>query len=163
MSDVVIEVEVKSDEATKDLNKINKAFDGIEKQAKKSGKASDLSLKSIAKFAIPATASVALLGKAFVSVIDSARAIEDLETQFIAFTGSAEGAVDGAERFESPWRQRVERPQWRARRSRALRGSSDARLLREVIIDVSQSDLDGTSRRAARRTAAAVHPPQVRS
>ena len=31
MSDVVIEVEVKSDEATKDLNKINKAFDGIEK------------------------------------------------------------------------------------------------------------------------------------
>ena len=99
MSDVVIEVEVKSNEATKDLNKINKAFDGIEKQASKSGRVSDRSLASIAKFAVPAAAAVASVGVAFASFVEDARAIEDLQTQFIAFTGSAESAADQVERI----------------------------------------------------------------
>lgn len=99
MSDVVIEVEVKSDKAGKDLQKLEGSFKKIEKQATDSSKAADKGLSKITKYALPAAAAVASLGAAFTTVIDDARALEDLETQFISFTGSAESAAKQVERI----------------------------------------------------------------
>ena len=76
------------------------------KAAKKSkeisASSSNASIKSLKKLAVGAAstaAAIALIGKSFQFVIGEAIKIEDLQTQLIAFTGSAEAAADQIDRL----------------------------------------------------------------
>jgi tape measure domain-containing protein len=77
MADVDISLEIEAKKAKKNLDKINKELKDTGKNAKK----------------------VAALGAGLSFAIGEAIKIENLETQFIAFTGSAEAAAEQVERI----------------------------------------------------------------
>jgi len=99
MADVKIEIDVETRKAIKDLAKLEKEFKDLDKEAKKSGKDSDKSFSLMSKGAAGAAIAVAALAKGFQFAISEAIKIEDLETSFISFTGSAESAADQIERL----------------------------------------------------------------
>jgi tape measure domain-containing protein len=99
MADVNIEIDVESKAAGKKLKKIEKELDGFGKSAKKAGKETDKSLALISKGAGLAAIAVAGIATAIGSAVNQASKLQDLETQFIAFTGSAEAAAEQVERI----------------------------------------------------------------
>lgn len=99
MADVDISLEVEAKKAKKELNKINKELKDTGKNAKKTSKAVSKSFDISAGAIAGATAAVAALGAGFSFAIGEAIKIEDLETSFIAFTGSAESAAEQIERI----------------------------------------------------------------
>jgi len=99
MADVNILIDVSSKAAGKKLDKINKEFDNLGKSANKAGEESEKSFKLMSKSAAVAAVAIAGVGAGIATAIDEASKLQDLETQFIAFTGSAEGAADQVERI----------------------------------------------------------------
>jgi tape measure domain-containing protein len=99
MADVNIVVDIAAKGAVKQLDKIEEKFEDIEKDAKKAGKETDKSLKLISKGAAAAAVAVTAIGAGIIAAVDQASKLQDLETQFIAFTGSAEGAAEQVERI----------------------------------------------------------------
>jgi tape measure domain-containing protein len=99
MADVNIVIDIIAKGAVKELSKIEKEFDDLSKEAKNSGKETDKSLGLISKGAAGAAVAIAGIGLAIGSAVGQASKLQDLETQFIAFTGSAEGAAEQVERI----------------------------------------------------------------
>lgn len=99
MADVNIVVEIAAKGAVKQLNKIEKKFEDVGKDAKKAGKETDKSLALISKGAAGAAIAIAGIATAIVASVAQASKLQDLETQFIAFTGSAEAAAEQVERI----------------------------------------------------------------
>jgi tape measure domain-containing protein len=99
MADVNILIDVSSKAAGKKLQKIEKEFDDLADSAENAGKEGEKSFKLMSKSAAVAAVAVAGVGTAVAVAIEEASKLQDLETQFIAFTGSAEGAADQVERL----------------------------------------------------------------
>ena len=99
MADIDIVIDVASKGAVKELNKLEKEFKDLGVQAKKSGDKSNKTFSFMSKAAAGAAVAVAAVGSAAVAAINQASKFQDLETQFIAFTGSAEAAAEQVERI----------------------------------------------------------------
>jgi len=81
---------------------VDKKFKDIEKNLKKTDKVAQDTEKSFGKMAVGAAAvgvAITGIGSALSFVVDQAIIMEDLTTQFIAFTGSAEAAAEQVERI----------------------------------------------------------------
>ncbi len=98
-NDIKIDIELEARNAIKSLNKIQDEIKATGKESKSSGKNTTSFLTSIKGPAAAAAAAIAGIGFAAKSFIDAASTIEDLETQFISFTGSAESAARQVERI----------------------------------------------------------------
>lgn len=95
MADVNIDIELNTKEAERSLKKYDKTLNQTIKDTKSLGTnttSAESSLVSIGAKATVAAAAIAGIGKALSFAVESAIQIEDLTTQFIAFTGSAEAA-----------------------------------------------------------------------
>lgn len=99
MADVRILIDVASRKAQQQLQKLEKEFADLGIEAEKTGEQTAQGLGLISKGAAGAAIAVAAVGAAVVSAVDTASKFQDLETQFIAFTGSAEGAAEQVERL----------------------------------------------------------------
>jgi tape measure domain-containing protein len=99
MADVNIIIDVASKGAVKELNKLEKEFKDLGVQAEKSGDKSSKGFSVMSKAAAGSAVAVAAIGAAAVSALNQASKFQDLETQFIAFTGSAEAAAEQVERI----------------------------------------------------------------
>jgi tape measure domain-containing protein len=99
MADVDISLEIEAKKAKKNLDKINKELKDTGKNAKKAGKSIESSFKVSAGAIAAATTAVVALGSGLSYAVGEAIKFEDLETQFIAFTGSAEAAANQVERI----------------------------------------------------------------
>lgn len=99
MADVNILIDVATKAAIRELSKLEKGFDDLESEAKKAGNESEKSFALMSKGAAGAAVAVAAIGAAAVKAISAASKFQDLETQFIAFTGSAESAAQQVERI----------------------------------------------------------------
>jgi tape measure domain-containing protein len=99
MADVDISLEIEAKKAKKNLDKINKELKDTGKNAKKAGDSIEKSFKVSSGAIAAAGAAVVALGAGFTFAINEASKLQDLETQFISFTGSAEGAAEQVERI----------------------------------------------------------------
>lgn len=94
MADVNIDVELRA-RVDKEFKNLNKRLDGLNKSAKDNEK----SFGGFSTKLIGAAAAIGAVSAAVSSVVDAAIQMEDLRTQFIAFTGSAESAAEQVERI----------------------------------------------------------------
>lgn len=99
MADVEIDIEIDSKQARNELKKLNKDLDKTEDNAKDAGDSLEGSFTRALPAIAGAAAAIALIGKGITTTLQAAIRIEDLETQFIAFTGSAEAAAEQVERL----------------------------------------------------------------
>lgn len=99
MAEVSLVVDIATKKAVKDLNKLESELADIGKQSKKTGKDTDKSFSLISKGAAGAAVAVAAIGSSIFKAVDEAKKIEDLETSFISFTGSAESAAAQIDRL----------------------------------------------------------------
>jgi len=99
MADVNIAVAVATRKAVAELNKLEQEFKDLGAQAEKSGEQTSSGFSIMSKGAAGAAIAIAAIGTASVAAINQASKFQDLETQFIAFTGSAEAAAEQVERI----------------------------------------------------------------
>jgi len=99
MADINIAIAIATKKATQELQKLEKEFKGLGAEAQKSGKKTSKGFALMSKAAAGAAVAVAAIGSAAVVAINQASKFQDLETQFIAFTGSAEAAAEQVERI----------------------------------------------------------------
>ena len=99
MADINIAIAIATKKATQELQKLEKEFKGLGAEAQKSGKKTSTGLALISSAAAGAAVAVTAIGAAAVAAINQASKFQDLETQFIAFTGSAAAAAEQVERI----------------------------------------------------------------
>jgi len=99
MADINIAIAIATKKATQELQKLEKEFKGLGAEAQKAGKKTSAGLSLISSAAAGAAVAVTAIGAAAVAAINQASKFQDLETQFIAFTGSAAAAAEQVERI----------------------------------------------------------------
>jgi tape measure domain-containing protein len=99
MADVNIAVQVATRGATNQLKKLEGRFSKLGGEAEKLGTGSEKGFALMSSGAAAAAVAVVAVGTAVLSAVNQASKLQDLETQFIAFTGSAEAAATQVERI----------------------------------------------------------------
>lgn len=99
MADIGIKIDVESKEAEKRLNALEKDFKDLGATSEKAGKETSSGFKLMSVNAAVAGAAVAGVGAAILGAVNKASKLQDLETQFISFTGSAEAAREQVQRI----------------------------------------------------------------
>jgi tape measure domain-containing protein len=99
MADIDIDLSLNAKLLDQNLAKLNKGLAKVGKTADKTATGITSGFKGSALAIGATTAAVVALGKGFDTVVTAAIKFEDLETQLISFTGSAEAAAEQVQRL----------------------------------------------------------------